>query len=529
MKKLYLLGILLIALLSFNIVSASENISEIGTDGYIIAEPDIVNSIEIPSNDNVDELNENNEILTDNYQIKMEVKNNECYYGQDCHVSFNFSESLHKNIKVILNDNDEYNLYYDDEIQKWNNELVFHADNMNYGLNNVTIIYPGDNVNPAKTFHEIINCTGKILLPDSLVYNGDESISLILPKDANGTLIIEWMGSNYTILLKDGEAIYQIPKSFREIWMNQGISASYKGDDKYKVESESKSYEIEPKVIVPKIISETGGNITVDIDDGIIHIHDKPYDPNKDWESQGKSYKIKNHPTKIPIYPPEGNRTYKFYITLDIPYSGITYQYEIKVTNKTPNWDMQIESNDVLKYPNQRIIGITNYNSDIENNFALTIDNKNWDFKYFSNGIYIDTTKLTYGLHDFNLTFLGDEYFNPNSKIGSFNVSDMIMIIPKTSNTLTDNEIQLILPGNSNGTLTAKVNGKNIFNEKIKSTDYDRKVTINVTLNNLKYGISKVEATYNTTSQLFRKTGEITIKAIPQYIVKILIKNMVKR
>ena len=164
--------------------------------------------------------------------------------------------------------------------------------NLVLGQNNVSISYDGDNKYPAKEIKETINVDGYGIIVNYDEDNEFQYVSILLPKDANGTLVLyeaenigpEWE-PDYQIIggpvlsapIVNGSA--KITRSQFEIG-TYVLVASYEPNDEedYGVEDEEFEFKVLPEVNIPTDLS-FGDNATIKFTipnaTGVVYVYEK--------------------------------------------------------------------------------------------------------------------------------------------------------------------------------------------------------------------------------------------------------------
>ena len=150
--------------------------------------------------------------------------------------------------------------------------------NLVLGQNNVSISYDGDNKYPAKEIKETINVDGYGI---TVYYDNDyefQYVSILLPKDANGTLVL-YEAENIVLSAPIVNGSAKITRSQFEIG-TYVLVASYKPNDEeyYGVADEEFEFKVLPEVNIPTDLS-FGDNATIKFTipnaTGVVYVYEK--------------------------------------------------------------------------------------------------------------------------------------------------------------------------------------------------------------------------------------------------------------
>lgn len=453
-------------------------------------------------------------ITVNDYVIYLEMWEDEYKYGEDIYMELFVPNILNQDIKVVVNNKKEYTLYYYD--YGYDDSLKIRAEDLKYGANNITIIYPGDDVNKAKTFYETLNVGPNFDHPWSSMYNSGDKITLTLPADANGKLLVSIDEENQSpVQMKDGKAVFTIPALDIGSYY---INCNYIDDDKYHAGTDF-YLNINPKITVPKVISVDGNNIIVEMPskyNGDILVYRNYWNDDEYLTENITKGKLTNGKAIIPIkfeYETEeySENDHTLYVNVDWGESSFEGDFTVYVVKDSPDWDLNVTYNFILKNDDQYLI-VGDVPSHLNANFSLTIDGVDVEIKdkFSVHYITFDASKLESGKHDFTLKFLGDDYYNPTSYSGSFIVDDMVLDVPKTVDISDYGQLSVVLPGDATGKLVVKVDGKTILNRNVDpeedaSSNY---IEIFAEVEDVTAGEHNVEATYTDSKITITKTAK---------------------
>ena len=116
-----------------------------------------------------------------------------------------------------------------------NGTAVINLTNVTPGKHNITVDYSGDDKHDPASKDATVEIP-KLYAPISVtaqdIYVGDtEVIVVTVPDDATGTVTIEINGKEYSALVKDGKAVFDVDGL---AFGNKTVAVKYSGDDKYR-------------------------------------------------------------------------------------------------------------------------------------------------------------------------------------------------------------------------------------------------------------------------------------------------------
>jgi len=155
-----------------------------------------------------------------------------------------------------------------------NGEAVFVTTFDKYGQYNITANYVGnDKYNPnSNSSLFVVNSVSPsvIIKVEDIKVGQDATITIEVPSDATGIVIIGVDSVRYNTTINSGKAIFTIPNLSNGTY---GIVAVYNGDDKYEINANRTSFNVTKINIVPDVranpIVESKTNITVNVFDDV--------------------------------------------------------------------------------------------------------------------------------------------------------------------------------------------------------------------------------------------------------------------
>ena len=402
---------------------------------------------------------------------------------------------------------DEEMFDYDEWIESEGSQFnaIIKKEDVICGINNIVATYtPASKYSPfkEKTINTNLTVLSKIhFSTDSVDYGGKDTITLALPSDATGKLLVSIGGKNYTVNHDNGK--YTFNYSLLDLG-NYEVEARYTGHD-YNVDYgldwidghplnfTSESITIRPYLDIARMIwdrekldisvrmpSKYNGKVTLLRDSDLDYDYDLDdgYKISDDDIVLGTAT-IKNGIATVSFKVGPGEHEILAYVECG-DYKGISNRKPVEVVYESSQWDMNLKNiqNMIMKGDNQYLaeLGELPAHINIIDNLVLKIDG--FEFKEYLIDdsewlIDINSSKLSYGKHSFELIFLGDGYFEPKSVSGFFEVGNAAVYIPKeldVDRSLSD--FHVLIPKAATGTVTFYVDDKKRDSVRL-SDDYE--------------------------------------------------------
>ena len=356
-----------------------------------------------------------------------------------------------------------------DEDEKWAYSITIAKEELAYGKNNVTVTFTPNDKNSqykTKTIKTTINTTGYVKNPYYIPYNSKTNITLVMPDDAKGKMTVKIDEDTYTADVNGCETQFTIPANDIE---PHSLYVDFDGN--YKFLPYESYIRVSGNVVMPRYFW--------DKEDKIISI-EVPQTMSGEVSIMENGEEIAN------ITVTNGKGTAKLDLDEGYHYFGIYWQgddyiefdsKEVMVSSENPSWNMEVKTDKVLR--SYAFLHIENKPNLIEPNYHLIIDGK--EFVVTDNVLNdpsFDARELANGMHNYTLSFLGDEYFKPASASGSFELDDMVVNFPDeyvlADSTGEKDSLRVMLAEDATGTLTVSVNGKTVkaVNLEDEFTDY---------------------------------------------------------
>lgn len=132
-----------------------------------------------------------------------------------------------------------------------------------------------------------------------------------------------------------------------------------------------------------------------------------------------------------------------------------------------------------------------------EKQVAIKIDNKSYTTEWIGEDVEIHPWTYSLGEHVISVDIPESEHYISKTLTKSFNVSEVVINIPKDITIDQNDFIEFCYPHNATGTITVKINGKQIYKKSLSNFVWIDGTPVLLPLNNLQFGNQTlIEATY---------------------------------
>ena len=322
-------------------------------------------------------------------------------------------------------------------------------------------------------------------------YGDNTNITVRLPDDVNGVVLIDLDGIGYYINITNGIGSLELPIDLAP--GEYDVTATYKGNDKYDSKVVTDSFKV--------VNSQT--NMTVEVKDGKV-IVELPEDAtgNVTITIDGKDYTAPVENGKAVLDLPElepGDYEVVAKYPGDDKYAPATNSTSFNVP-KISDYPIEIAKDD-----DELVVTLP---EDATGNVTVTVGGKDYTVPIKDGKAIVDISDLEPGDYDAVVNYAGDDKYNPSSNSTSFNV-------PKISDYPIDvvqdgDELVITVLEDATGNVTVNIGGKDytvpIENGVAKldisdlpAGDYNAKVTYP---GNDKYASKTVNANVSVTRSL---------------------------
>ena len=385
-------------------------------------------------------------IWTNTYDVKdfvLDISGDYVQFGQDGYVVVNTLGDAEGTLTLKINGET-----YTRDVQNGH----FTISNLKFGENAFTVTYSGDEKYDSKSASGVITTYACIDIPDSIYYNQETVVSLTLPTNAKGNLIVNFNNKKYSSKLVKGKASIKIPSDLD--LGEYDFEAYYDGSD-YDIEEFEGQLELVPGILVPKTVwIEDMGDIIIDTPllNSVLEI-----------EINGEYYKtidIDNAKTIIPLVDLDldfyNNEIYLRYLhDHEFDYYSHDYYFEVDVRENSPNLDLDINVSDICLGENLYIS--RDLPDEVYENLLMYIDGALYQVED-NNFDDIDTSNLALGKHTIEFVLKNDEYYKDTSKTFSFEVVEVLIDIPDKI-IIGHDSVEVETAKNLRGNITVFVDG----------------------------------------------------------------------
>ena len=282
------------------------------------------------------------------------------------------------------------------------------------GTHKITLSYSDDKY-PLKTIEREFKILAKYIISgvDSVEYKTDTDISLILPPNATGNLVVDINGEKKSIKLVNGKAKYSL-KNLTPGYYD--ITAYYDGND-YKVEPVNMNDPDEGFLVWPSIDDDNYGTFNVG-EDNIVSIEIQKEAKGKinvkiEKENEDYDYEIVKT-SSINLIDGKGSislsdlKAGEYHLTFEYDGSDLIIPtYDTYITILIPN-NITVDFPEKM-YSNENPQMIFKSPTDTSGKLTVTIDGKSTKYSLSNGTIIIPLTNLDAGIYEITLKYVGDK------------------------------------------------------------------------------------------------------------------------
>ena len=288
------------------------------------------------------------------------------------------------------------------------------------GVNNVVVVYSGDDVYPPSRETAIVDIPKyKTPLDVSVddIHVGDNAvITVTVPNGATGDIVIEIDAKSYTAQIKDGKAVFEVPDL---TYGNKTVAVKYDGDNKYLQNFTTAQFKVEKNSCN---ISATVNDITVGKNE-VITVY-LPDDATGrvlvDVNGIGYYADVVNGKAKV-VVPDLPSGKYKATVT----YEGDDKYLEKSIITKTftvskVKAPISVTDKDITEGESATVI--VHLPEDATGTVTIVIDGKKYTQNIIKGQAIFSIPGLTRGIHDIDANYSGDKKYEANSTITDIEV-----------------------------------------------------------------------------------------------------------
>lgn len=409
------------------------------------------------------------------------------YYGEEATLYVDLPYEVEGKLKLNLNDN----FYH--TVSSFSDDYEFPIYNLKLGENKFTITYYSGNYHDV-TVEGTFLAIPMINVPSYAYYNKEYNVSLALPNDAKGSLVVDFNGKTYTSKMNNGKASVSLPTDLDLDYYL--ITANYTGSD-YDVEGAYYAVPLCPNLDFSKFMwVEDSNSITVYGPKSMKGTLDVIVD------GDSKTVEISDGKAIIPLngLSVGDHYFYLYYEKEDYLFDAQEY-FEISGIN--PNINLELEFINETR-ANEPFEISTNIPIDGDGILYVYVDGalaENYVSWGFANYAYIDPSNLELGQHTVKLEYKNDSYYRDVSKTAKFSVVDVKIVIPDSI--VYDqgmDYVDVYITPEVRGNISIYVDGEKFKNIPITPAYYGKDgygYDYYVVLDSLDMGLHKIEIAYS--------------------------------
>ncbi|WP_405267631.1 hypothetical protein [Methanobrevibacter sp.] len=338
----------------------------------------------------------------------MPVSTGSLVYGETAEIGVYMPDYAEGNLTLKINGKT-----YEKQIYGGDYEF-FEVSDLKFGDNKYTFTYSGDDNYKSKVVSGVVTTYPEIIIPYDVYYNEPANVTLNLPTNAKGNLVVKFSDKTYKAKVSNGKAVVLIPSTDLGYF---DIEAYYDGTD-YEVREMFDCVSIYPSVtlsrcmwvkdknsVVFEVPKSHTGKLTVTIDE-------EPY----------KTVNVKNGKATVQLSGLSVGEHY-IYLEYEDDYYSYTFDTDFTLRENSPYINLEVNaSSEVIK--GETVDLYTNVPDDYDGDITVLVDGID------NGGESIDTSELAYGKHTVKFVFENDSYYKSESKSLSFNVVHLRVDIP---------------------------------------------------------------------------------------------------
>ena len=435
-------------------------------------------------------------------------------------------------IIVSVPDNATDNVTIEIDGVKYTSEIkggkaVFEIENLTAGTKTIAVEYAGDGNYVANHTTGNITISKRPSTVSATITDIDVgenvTITVSVPKDATGQVLIDIDGVGYYVNVTDGKGVAQIPRMPNGVY---DVNLTYTGDDKYMPSSSSGSFNVSkvPSFVIPHaqditvgdnevitltVPEDATGNVTVVIDG-------EEYNFNLDDGALGAS----NNNGKYSVAVSGGNGKLvisglpkgEYFVSVryngDDKYLPSTNTTVFKVTKTDTKVDVIDQGNGTV---------VVNVGDNASGTVEIKLGDKTYNATVENGVAVVHLTNATPGTHDVEVIYSGDESHSGKTVKSTVTVPKLDSPISVTAQDIYVGDIETVvvtLPENATGTVTIEINGV----EYSTSDIVGGKAVFNVT--GLAFGDKTVSVKYSGDENYMGNytTGQFKVEKRPSTI-----------
>ena len=341
---------------------------------------------------------------------------------------------------------------------------LYTIKNLKYGENTLVFDYKGDQAHPARTITRTINVIENIECPQLIEYASGDAISVRLPGDAEGSIVVLENGTEIAAAnLTNGTA--KIDLSFLGIGCHN-ITVSYTGDD-YGISYDAYRFKTIPYIKCPNSIgADENGTLSVILPedaDGYVTIEYKhELVANKSVVNGNASFDL-----DFLNIAEEQLLTVTYNSTR---YGDFTRYVEVNVRKVSKDGQLIIEAPKTVVFDSSGYIYAT-LGLGAEGNVTFTIENNSICAPAHNGEAFVSIEELASGLefkeYSLKVLYSGDDYYKALENETTLKVSYISFTVPETVIIGEVTAVHLLRSQDATGDFNLYIDGK-----YVKSTTF---------------------------------------------------------
>ncbi|WP_458454359.1 Ig-like domain repeat protein [Methanobrevibacter sp.] len=435
-----------------SIVVDGKYYAEIDEGSAVVRIPNLTNgtytfTVKYSGDDKFNESETTVDVVVNKFDIAPEINVNSIKLGEDACIEVTLPDGATGNVTILVDNENPVTLALD------NSKAFTYVSDLTNGTHTVKVIYSGDN-NYAKSDNiKDFDVIFDLEIAEDIGYGRQGTVQVNLPADATGNVTVFIGEDNYTVPVKDGSAVVELPELD---YGEYNATIVYSGDDKYPSKSINKSIFVDADIEIPQ---ETSYNGTDEISITL------PEDAGGNL-----TVKVNGEETIVPVI----NGTASFPLNALNPGENnitVSYSGDEKYNLVEPK-DLTVIVNPNINLPEE--MGTTDNNigiqlpSDAEGNLTVTIDGgKPTTISVVNGSANMTLSDLDEGEHDIVVAYSGDGKYDSFIKSSRVKVSKVTPLanvtIPEDLVAGKESTIQIALPDGANGVVLVDVGGKKYY------------------------------------------------------------------
>lgn len=417
------------------------------------------------------------------YQPEINITTTDVKAGEIATVKIDLSKDITG--KVLVGVDDKVYTFYN------KSSIVIYLSNCTAGNTSVRVHYLGDDkyyeANKTSSFLVSKKNMTIIIQTAPITVGANETISVILPRDAQGIVLLDVNGTRYYGYANNTVATFTISDLPRGLY---NVIATYAEDDIYNTATNTSSFMV-------NYVAEYSFNVTATSDEDLnVYVNislPKDIDGDVYVEIDGKNYTAHMSKGKDTVIIPNllsGKYDGIVYLVNDSKYMNGNRTFTVNLERVSPN--MIAEYNHTIYVDDDAIITVK-IDDEATGNITLRINNTNYTAEIDRGLATFNITGLEWNTYRFNVTYEGNRKFLPAKKEYTLEVSRIhnyySNLVAKDIYVGDNATIIITFEDDTTGNVTLLINGSK-YNITLKNG------TGSINISGLPVGKYSINATY---------------------------------